>query len=191
MFSLCLLIFLCFLSLCFNLYVLCSNNHTFLTSFIISHQNINNKSILIHYSIVILTFSIVFYWLSADISFVFRIFAITSERIIVMGSNFDSVYGLIMFFKNWNKIFKNYKNVIVLRDYRISLLFKQRLFCIRFGSYLREKASVWAEILTDGRVWGVLCNYEEKLHIKEKSLLFYRAFNFLLFSIVMRCFNPL
>ena len=108
-----------------------------------------------------------------------------------MGSNFDSVYGLIMFFKNWNKIFKNYKNAIVLRDYRISLLFKQRFFCIRFGSYLREKASVWAEILTDGRVWGVLCNYEEKLQIKEKSLLFYRAFNFLLFSIVLRCFNPL
>ena len=42
-----------------------------------------------------------------------------SEKIVVMGSNFDSVYGWIMFFfKNWNKIFKNYKNAIVLRDYR-------------------------------------------------------------------------
>ena len=64
-------------------------------------------------------------------------------------------------------------------------------FCILFGSYLSEKASVWAENLTDGRVCGVLCNYEEKLQIKEKSLLFYRAFNFLLFSIVLQCFNPL
>ena len=108
-----------------------------------------------------------------------------------MGSNFGSVYGLIMFFKNWNKTFINYKNAIVLRDYRISLLFKQRFFCIRFRSYLREKASVWAEILTDGRVWGVLCNYKEKLQIKEKSLLFYRAFKFLVFSIVLRCFYPL
>ena len=85
-----------------------------------------------------------------------------------MGSNFGSVYDLIMFFKNWNKFFKNYKNAIVLGDYRISLLFKQRFFCIRFGSYLREKASVWAEILTDGRVWGVLCNYEEKITDKRK-----------------------
>ena len=135
---------------------------------------------------MLFSYFLFFYWLSADISFVFRIFAITSEKIVVIGSNFDSVYGLIMLFKNWNKIFKNYKNAIVLRDYRISLLFKQRFFCIRFGSYLREKASVWVEILTDGRVWGVLCNYEEKLQIKEKSLLFYRAFIFLLFSIVLR-----
>ena len=82
-----------------------------------------------------------------------------------MGSNFDSVYGRIMFFKNWNKIFENYKNATVLRDYSISLLFKPRFFCMRFGSYLREKAYAWAKMLTDGRVWRVLCNYVEKLQI--------------------------
>ena len=89
-----------------------------------------------------------------------------------MGSNFDSVYGLIMFFKNWNKIFKNYKNAIVLRDYCISLLFKQRFFCIRYGSYLREKASVWPEILTDGSVWGVLRKITDKRKITIVSLSF-------------------
>ena len=86
-----------------------------------------------------------------------------------MGSNFDSVYGLIMFFKARIKFSKT-KNAIVLWDYRISLLFKQRFFCIPFGSYLCEKASVCPEILTDARVWGVLCSYEEKIQIKENTI---------------------
>ena len=55
--------------------------------------NTHSKHIYKGVSIVLFSFSIVFYWLSADISFVFRIFAITSEKIVVMGSNFDSVYG--------------------------------------------------------------------------------------------------
>ena len=58
---------------------------------------------------------------------------ITSEKIVVMGSNFDSVYGLIMFFQNWNKILRNYKNAIVVMVYRFAPLFKQRFFCIHFG----------------------------------------------------------
>ena len=55
------------------------------------------------------------------------------------GFKFWQCLWLIMFFKNWNKIFKNDKNAIVLRDYRISLLFKQRFFLYVLGHIFAKK----------------------------------------------------
>ena len=66
-------------------------------------------------------------------SFVFRFFAITSGKIFRLSSNFNSSCILIISFKNYNKLFEIYKYTIVLRDYRFTLLFKYKFFCLRFG----------------------------------------------------------
>ena len=76
------------------------NHFSFISIFpdVLSENEKNTHSNFIYrcVSIVISTFSIVFYCLSADISFVFRIFAITSTKIVQISSNFDSVYGLMV-----------------------------------------------------------------------------------------------
>ena len=78
---------------------MCFNKQVFFTSITLFYQNMNKKeylSIIKELSIVILSFSIVFYWLSADISIVFRIFAITFTKIAQISSNFDSVYDMMI-----------------------------------------------------------------------------------------------
>ena len=123
-----------------------------------NRENTHLNHIYKGFSIVLFSFSIVLLAISWYF-FCFSYFRYNFWKNRCYGFKFWQCYGLIILFKNWNLNFQKLWKYYCSKGYQFSLLFKQRFFCIRFGSYLREKHTIglkcW-QTVESGKVYAIM-----------------------------------